>query len=351
MSDMRIHADATRAAPLVRFGRYLADNPVIPLIAFLLLLIVVLEVMRPGIVLPVRVGRAEVISSFWVGNLIKFAIPLAMLAACQVLTMLTAGIDLSAGVVATCAAYVCATLTPVLANGTGMDALTAMVASVAIALLVGALVGLLNGFGVGVVRVHPLIMTLGTGLIATGCLQVYQRFVISTGTMIPPFLEWLGTGRTFGMPNGLFLFVPFALFVLGLMRFTGFGRLLFALGSNAQAAKLSGVRSWQVLIALYTLSGMIAALTGLLYLGMIRTPSLSLANPLMLPSVAAAVIGGTSIFGGRGSFAGAIVGALILRVIDTMLTLLQMPEGARIALFGLIILLVTALYVRITGTR
>jgi ribose transport system permease protein len=92
-------------------------------------------------------------------------------------------------------------------------------------------------------------------------------------------------------------------------------------------------------------------MAGLLYLGMIRQPSLSLANPLLLPSVAAAVIGGTSIFGGRGSYAGAIIGALILRVLDTMLTLLQMPEGARTALFGVIILAVTAIYVRITGSR
>jgi len=188
-------------------------------------------------------------------------------------------------------------------------------------------------------------------LIATGCLQVYQRFVISTGTEIPGFLLWLGTGRTLGMPNGLFLFIPFAIGILGLMRYSGFGRLLFALGSNEHAARLSGVRSWQVLVALYVLSSIIASLAGLLYLGMIRTPSLSLANPLLLPSVAAAVIGGTSIFGGRGSFGGAIVGALILRVIDTLLTLLQMPQGARIMIFGLIILAVTAMYVRITGQR
>lgn len=338
-SETRIHADAAREQGFVRFGRYLADNPVIPLIFFLLLLIAVLEIMRPGIVMPFRAGRDGLLSAFWVGNLIKFAIPLAMLAACQVLTMLTAGIDLSAGIVATIAAFVCATLAP----------LIGVPGAVAIAMASGLCVGLVNGFGIGVVRVHPLIMTLGTGLIATGCLQVYQRFVISSGTLVPEFLEWLGTGRTLGMPNGLFLFVPFAIFVLWLMRFTGFGRVLFALGSNENAAKLSGVKSWQVFLALYALSGVIAALAGLLYLGMIRTPSLQLANPLLLPSVAAAVIGGTSIFGGRGSFAGAIVGALILRVIDTMLTLLQMPEGARIALFGLIILLVTALYVKITG--
>jgi ribose transport system permease protein len=329
MSDIHPQAE-TEVRPLVRLGRFLKDNPVIPLIGLLLILIGVLEVMRPGIISP-----------FWAGNTIKFAIPLAMLAACQVLTMLTGGIDLSAGIVATCAAFVAATMTPLI------GAVPAML----VAMAVGALVGLVNGFGAGIARVHPLIMTLGTGLIATGCLQVYQRYVIATGTDIPGVLEWLGTGRTAGLPNGLFLFVPFAVFVLWLMRYTGFGRLLFALGSNEKAAKLSGVRSWQVLMALYVLSGLIAALTGLLYLGMIRAPSLSLANPLMLPSVAAAVIGGTSIFGGRGSFAGAIVGALILRVIETMLTLARMPEGARIALFGLIILAVTALYVRFTEQR
>ena len=334
-------ADTPPDPALKRLGRFLSDNPVIPLIAFLFLLIAVLEVMRPGIVMPVRAGRDGLISTFWVGNLIKFAIPLAMLAACQVLTMLTAGIDLSVGIIATVAAFVCATLT------TQFGVAPAVLA----ALACGLVIGLVNGFGVGIVRVHPLIMTLGTGLIATGCLQVYQRLFINAGSEVPAFLQWLGTGRTLGMPNGLYLFLPFAAFIIWLMRGTGFGRLLFALGSNEQAAKLSGVRAWQVYIALYVLSGLIAAIAGLLYLGMIRQTSLSLANPLLLPSVAAAVIGGTSIFGGRGSFAGAIVGALILRVLDTMLTLLQMPEGARTALFGLIILAVTALYVRITGTR
>ena len=325
----------------IRAGRYLRDNPMIPLVIFLLLLVASLEIMRPGIVTPFRAGRDGIISTFWLGNLIKFAIPLAMLAACQVLTMLTAGIDLSVGVIATVAAFVCATL----------SSLWGVTPAVLTALACGVVVGLVNGFGVGVVRVHPLIMTLGTGLIATGCLQVYQRLVINAGSEIPAFLTWLGTGRTLGMPNGLYVFVPFAIFILWLMRYTGFGRLLFALGSNEGAAKLSGVRAWQVYLALYALSGLIAALAGLLYLGMIRQPSLSLANPLLLPSMAAAVIGGTSIFGGRGSFAGAIIGALILRVLDTMLTLMQMPEGARTALFGLIILAVTALYVRITGTR
>lgn len=320
----------TKTPAHIRIGRFLGDNPVLPLLILLLLLVGTLEIMRPGIV-----------SKFWLGNTIKFAIPLAMLAACQMLTMLTAGIDLSAAVVATVSAFVAATLTPLYGAPVG----------IAVALAAAALVGIVNGIGVGLVRVHPLIMTLGTGLIATGCLQVYQRFVINTGAEIPQFLVWLGTGRTWFLPNGLYLFIPFAAAILLGLHYTGFGRLLFAIGSNEHATKLSGVRSWQVFMALYILAALIAGVTGLLYVGMIKAPSLSLVNPLLLPSVAAAVIGGTSIFGGRGSYGGTIVGALILTVLSTLLTLLQMPEGARRILFGLIILAVTALYARISSAK
>lgn len=317
----------TTDQPLNRLGRLMVDNPLIPLVLLLLLLVGVLVILNPG-----------VLSLFWLGNTLKIAIPLAMLAACQTLTMLTGGIDLSAGTVATITAFVAATLAPILGVPT----------AIAIALACAVLVGLVNGFGVAIARVHPLIMTLGTALIATGCLLVFQRFVIATGVLIPDFLIWLGTGRSLGLPNSLILFVPFAVLIIWAQRRTGFGRLLYAIGSNEAAARLSGVRVWQVQFSLYALSGVIAGLTGLLYLGQIKTASLSLALPLDLPSVAAAVIGGTSIFGGRGGYGGTIIGALILTVLTTMLTLMQIPEGGRRILFGLIILAVTALYIRLT---
>ncbi len=318
------------AAPsaLSRFGRFLADRPLVPLILLLFALIGMLELMNPGVV-----------NSRWLANTIKVAIPLAMLAACQTLTMLTGGIDLSAGTVATITAFVMATLVP----------LVGIPAALAIAMACALVAGLVNGFGVAVCRVHPLIMTLGTGLIGFGCLLAYQRYVIATGYRIPDVLLWLGIGRTLGLPNGLVLFIPFAALLIWAQRRTGFGRLLYAVGSNEAAARLSGVRSWQVLLTLYSLSGLIAGLTGMLYIGIVKTPSLSLVLPLDLPSVAAAVVGGTSIFGGRGGFGGTIVGALILTVLATMLTLLQMPEGARRILFGLIILAVTAAYIRLTA--
>ena len=172
--------------------------------------------------------------------------------------------------------------------------------------------------------------------------------MIATGTNIPGRLSWLATGVTYGIPNALLLFVPLAALVMFALRRTGFGRLLYAVGDNEKAARLSGVQYWQVILALYVVSALLAGITGLLYLGLIKAPSLSLAEPLLLPSVAAAVIGGTSIFGGRGGYAGAIVGALILTVLTTLLTVLQMPEGARRILFGLIVLAVSAAYLRIT---
>jgi ribose transport system permease protein len=150
------------------------------------------------------------------------------------------------------------------------------------------------------------------------------------------------------VPNALLLFVPLAALVIFVLRRTGFGRLLYAVGDNERATRISGVLYWQVIVALYVASSLLAAVAGLLYVGLIKAPSLSLADPLLLPSVAAAVIGGTSIFGGRGGYAGTIVGALILTVLTTLLTVLQMPEGSRRILFGAIILAVTAAYTRIT---
>ena len=313
-----------------RIRRFMSDQPLVPLIILLVLLVVVLQILRPGIV-----------NERWIANTVKFAIPLALLAGCQTMTMLTGGIDLSVGTVATMSAFIMAT--QVVNHDPAVASL--------IGLMPAVLIGLANGIGVGVFRVHPLIMTLGTSLIGTGCLQVYQRTVIASGAKIPAGLAWLGTGLTWGIPNALLLFVPVAALIIFTLRRTGFGRLLYAVGDNERATRLSGVVYWQVITALYVISSLLAGVTGLLYVGLIKAPSLSLAEPLVLPSVAAAVIGGTSIFGGRGGYTGTIVGALILTVLTTLLTVLQMPEGARRILFGLIVLSVTAAYLRIIEDR
>jgi ribose transport system permease protein len=319
-----------RGRPLAGLRALMRDRPLIPLIGLLVLLIATLEIIRPGIV-----------NELWLSNLVKFAIPLAILAASQTLTMLTGGIDLSVGIVATMSAFVMATTVP------HIDPIIA----IPLSLVPAMLAGLASGIGVGIFRVHPLIMTLAVGLVVEGFLLAYQRFVLGTSAEVPEVLSWLGTGRSFGLPNSLLVFIPLALLIGFMLRRTGFGRLLYAVGDNERAARLSGVRVWQVLLVLYVLSALLAGIGGLIYVGLIKATTLSLAVPLLLPSVAAAVIGGTSIFGGRGGYSGTIVGALILQVLATLLTVLQMPEGTRRILFGLIVLAVTALYVRVTEER
>jgi ribose transport system permease protein len=142
--------------------------------------------------------------------------------------------------------------------------------------------------------------------------------------------------------------VPLAIIILLALRRSGYGRLLYAVGDNEVASRLAGVRVGWVLVVLYLISGILAGVAGLIYAGVIGSATGRLVDPFLLPSVAAAVIGGTSIFGGRGGYAGSIVGAVILTVLVTFLNVMQAPQAVRQILFGAIILAVAAAYTRIT---
>jgi ribose transport system permease protein len=309
--------------------RLFRDQPLVPLVGLLLLLVVVIRIVRP-----------EVVTPAWAGVILRAAIPLALLAACQTLTFLTGGIDLSVGAVASMSGFVVATLV----GGQGLFV------AILVALAIAALAGFLNGIGVGVFRVHPLIMTLGMSLIVLGFANVWQLVMVQTGAGVPPILRTLGSGTFLSiLPNSLFVFVPLAALILIILRRTGFGRLLYAIGDNPIASRLSGARSWQVLVVLYMLSALIAAVAGFLYSGLNNVASVTLVDTAVLPSVAAAVIGGTSIMGGRGGFGGTFVGTLILTVLISLLSVLGLPEALRQVLFGSIIVVVAAAYTRVTG--
>jgi ribose transport system permease protein len=307
---------------------WLRDQPLIPLLGLLAVLVIVLELTQPGIVSP-----------NWVASTIRFAIPLAIIAACQTLTMLTGGIDLSVAVVASMSAYVMATT----------NSEFGWLGASLLALVPAALVGLVNGIGVGLFRVHPLIMTISMSLVVSGAVNVYSRSSITGGTRVPPEITDIGGQSLFGfLPNSLVIFVPLAVIILVGLKRSGYGRLLYAVGDNEVAARLAGVRVGWVLLVLYLISGILAGVAGLIYAGVIGSATGRLVDPYLLPSVAAAVIGGTSIFGGRGGYAGTIVGAIILTVLVTLLSVLQAPEAVRQILFGGIILAVAAAYTRLT---
>jgi ribose transport system permease protein len=327
---MSAAVDVKRWRGIAAWRGLFRDRPIIPLTGLLAVLVVVIEIASPGIVSP-----------SWANVIVRTSVPLAILAGCQTLTMLTGGIDLSVGAVASMAGFVTATL---------VHSPGGVAEGIVVALLAAMLAGLLTGIGVGVFRVHPLIMTLGMSFVVLGLANVWQLQSVQTGAGVPDVLTMLGTGTLFGfVPHGLLVLVPVALLILIGLRRTGYGRLLYAIGDNPVAARLSGARAWQVLIALYVLSALLAGIAGLLLAGLTNTASVSLADSLVLPSVAAAVIGGTSIMGGRGGYGGTLVGALILSVLTALLTVLGLPEPTRQIVFGSIIVAVAAAYTRVTA--
>jgi ribose transport system permease protein len=309
--------------------RTFRDRPVIPLLLLLAILVLAFVGLNP------RTNVTE-----WIASTLRAAVPLAILAGCQTIVMLTGGIDLSVAATASMAGFVAASLLE----------RQGLAVALAVPIIIAIVIGTINGIGSGVFRVHPLIMTLGMGLVVFGASNAWQLLTVKTSSGVSPEIRSLGSATVFGiLPVSLVVFVPLAaILVIGLRR-TGFGRLLYAIGDNPVAARLSGARSWQVLAVLYAISAVLAAIAGFLISGFTNVASVTLADSYLLPSVAAAVIGGTSIFGGRGGYTGTIVGALILTVATSLLYSLGFPEAVRQILFGLLIVLVAAGYSRVTG--
>jgi ribose transport system permease protein len=311
--------------------QFLVDTPVVVLVGVLVLLFVLTDL----------VNRSEVGDPFitWnqVSTTLLVAAPLGMIAAGQTLVMLTGGVDLSVAFTATAAAFA--------ASWQGANG---QVEGIVAGLAVGVGIGLANGIGVGIFRVNPLIMTLGTSSVTFGLLSIYAGRPFEK--VVPDVVSSLGSDRFFDyLPANLILWSAVAAVLILGLRYTGYGRMLYAVGDNPVAARFAGVRTWQVLVTVYALCGLFSALGGLLLVGFTDNPDLGLATPYLLQSVAAVVIGGTSIFGGWGSYSGTIVGVLILTVLGSLLTLLDAEEWQRQVIYGSIIIVLTAIYARVSS--
>ncbi len=307
--------------------RFLRARAILALLLLLAAFVLVVEAARPGTVTPL-----------WASNTLLFAAPLAIMGGGQTLVMLTGGIDLSVASVATGAAYLLAT------NASRGDAY-----AIGLALSLGVFVGIVNGVGVALLRVQPLVMTLGTGLMTAGVMIVYSQNMMASQPHVPQIIQSLGAGKWLELvPIDLFLWIAIGGLILFVLHRTGFGRLLYAVGDNREACHLAGVRVWRVLFADYLLCAILAGIAGLVIVGGANAADLSLADGYLLPSVACVVIGGTSIFGGRGGYAGTIIGALILTVLTSLLTLLDVSEPDKQILYGAIILGLAAAYARLT---
>jgi ribose transport system permease protein len=212
----------------------------------------------------------------------------------------------------------------------------AAVWAVPLVLVVGVLVGLINGLGVVALGLPPIVVTLAANGLLQGVTLIYSGG--APEGWAPPLLSSFTNGR-FGPLSPAAWCVPlFLVLALVLMHRTPFGRRVQAIGNSQVAAKLAGVRVGGVLIAVYCLSGLCAALTGVLLAGFSNQAFLGMGDPYLLPSIAIVVVGGALITGGRGHYLGVFGGALLLTALGTLLAGTTVPPAVRDIINGLVVL-------------
>jgi ribose transport system permease protein len=205
-------------------------------------------------------------------------------------------------------------------------------------LVVGIAVGFANGLGVVLLKLNPIVMTLAVNTILGGVVLVYTKGT-PTGS-VPKGIIHLTQGSVGGLPNTLLLFVAVAAIGVVILNFTAFGRRLYAVGSSPKAAALAGVSVPGITVIAYTLSGLAAAVAGILLSGYANQAFLGMGDPYLMLSLAAAVVGGISVRGGRGYFAGTAGAALILMIVTGVLASTTLPEAVRDIVLGVIVVAV-----------
>jgi ribose transport system permease protein len=213
------------------------------------------------------------------------------------------------------------------------------------ALVVGLAVGLLNGFGVAYLRIPSMIFTLGVDTVLRG-LMVAQTGGFAPQDSATPAMLFLAKERILGVPVAIFVWAAVSVLIAVTLTRTGFGRSVYATGSREGAAYLSGIRTRGVIIGAFVVSGLCAAVAGVLLAGYSAKAYQGMGNAFLLPAIAAVVLGGTHILGGRGRYAGTLVGVILIVLLNSVLSILQMPEAGRQIIYGCVIIGMLLVYGR-----
>lgn len=218
--------------------------------------------------------------------------------------------------------------------------------AVPVGILCGALIGLVNGFATAYLRIPSMIITLATNAVTQGLMVVY------TGGFSPqdsatPAMRYLATGELIpAVPNGVLVWLVIAIGAVFLLNRTTFGRSIYAIGNRERAAYLSGINTRRVVMIVFAISGGLAAFGGVLLAGYASKAAQSMGDAYLLPAIAAVVLGGTSILGGRGSYLGTVAGVMLITLLQSILSVMQMPEFGRQIVYGIVIIMMLLLYGR-----
>ena len=242
--------------------------------------------------------------------------------------ILTKGIDLSVGSILGVSAVLSALMI------TGGYPMPVMIVAVLIA---GLIMGAINGLGVTIGTIPPFIMTLGMMVMGRGfALTLANGQPIGLGARGVEF-AWLGRGAVLGVPVPVLVFAVVAAVALYVLRYTSYGRQIYAVGSNTEAARLSGISVSLVTFSVYVISGFLASLTALIFVSRLTVGEPTAGTGIELEAIAITVIGGTSLFGGEGGIVGTIIGAGILAVLANIMNLVGISPFTQQIVKGAII--------------
>ena len=274
---------------------------------------------------------------------------IAILAVGQTMVIIGAGIDLSVGAVMAVSASVASVLATqqIAFLGTTVGPINIWVAIV-IGLVVGVLCGFINGVVITKGRIPDFIATLamsetarGIALLVTGGLPIPSHLTaVELKGSLPEVLIWMGGKSLWGIPTGAIfaLFVAVAGWVI--MSQTGLGRAMYAVGGNKEAARVSGINVDRTKIATYTITGLMAAVAGMVLTGRMNSANALMGTGDELKCIAAVVIGGANLFGGQGSVIGSLIGAAIMGVLGNSLNLANVSAFLQRVIIGVVIVVV-----------
>ena len=221
-----------------------------------------------------------------------------------------------------------------------------VVIAVPFAMLCGLVFGIINGLGVAYLRIPSMIFTLGVNAVAQGLM------VLHTGGFAPQdhataLMHWLAVKRSIlGIPNVVFVWLLIGVIIVFILRRTPFGRYIYAFGNRESATYLSGVSTRGVLIACFALCSTLAALAGVLLAGYSTKAYQAMGDAYLLPAIAAVVLGGTNILGGRGKYVGTVGGVILITLLQSILSVMQMEEAYRQVIYGAVIISMLLVYGR-----
>ncbi|MBL8790110.1 MAG: ABC transporter permease [Rhizobiales bacterium] len=213
-------------------------------------------------------------------------------------------------------------------------------------ILCGALIGLANGFATAYLRIPSMIITLATNAVAQGLMVVY------TGGFSPqdsatPAMRWLATGELIpAVPNGVLVWIVVGTGAVFLFNRTTFGRSVYGIGNRERAAFLSGINTRRIVMLSFVISGALSAFGGVLLAGYASKAAQSMGDAYLLPAIAAVVLGGTHVLGGRGSYGGTVAGVILITLLQSILSVMQIEEAGRQLIFGAVIIIMLLMYGR-----